>query len=171
MVVLTAETCWALNEYWIYNKISGIKLVSLYSTSYDYYIVTLFWIACAKLNYAARINFDIFMVLYQRMLFVFIGSKEHGFDYWAYWAGQGLGNVGFLLEFLQKRVTFLQRVHIVSGAHQTPFPIDSRGSFLWVNGRECATDYSPGSPQHFSYWCVGDGCVCLCVCLITWCPI
>ena len=32
MVVLTAETCWALNEYWIYNKISGIKLVSLYST-------------------------------------------------------------------------------------------------------------------------------------------
>ena len=29
MVVLTAETCWALNEYWIYNKISGIKLVSL----------------------------------------------------------------------------------------------------------------------------------------------
>jgi len=32
MVVLTAETCWALNEYWIYNKISGIELVSLYST-------------------------------------------------------------------------------------------------------------------------------------------
>ena len=32
MVVLTAETCWALNEYWIYNKISGIKLFSLYST-------------------------------------------------------------------------------------------------------------------------------------------
>ena len=32
MVVLTAETCWAWNEYWIYNKISGIKLVSLYST-------------------------------------------------------------------------------------------------------------------------------------------
>ena len=32
MVVLTAETCWALNEYWIYNKISGIKLVSFYST-------------------------------------------------------------------------------------------------------------------------------------------
>jgi len=32
MVVLTAETCWALNEYWIYNQISGIKLVSLYST-------------------------------------------------------------------------------------------------------------------------------------------
>ena len=32
MVVLTAETCWALNEYWINNKISGIKLVSLYST-------------------------------------------------------------------------------------------------------------------------------------------
>ena len=32
MVVLTAETCWALNGYWIYNKISGIKLVSLYST-------------------------------------------------------------------------------------------------------------------------------------------
>ena len=31
MVVLTAETCWALNEYWINNKISGIKLVSLYS--------------------------------------------------------------------------------------------------------------------------------------------
>ena len=30
--VLTAETCWALNEYWIYNKISGIKLVSFYST-------------------------------------------------------------------------------------------------------------------------------------------
>ena len=29
MVVLTAETCWALNEYWINNKISGIKLVSL----------------------------------------------------------------------------------------------------------------------------------------------
>ena len=29
MVVLTAETCWALNEYWIYNKISGIKLVFL----------------------------------------------------------------------------------------------------------------------------------------------
>jgi len=27
MVVLTAETCWALNEYWINNKISGIKLV------------------------------------------------------------------------------------------------------------------------------------------------
>ena len=26
MVVLTAETCWALNEYWINNKISGIKL-------------------------------------------------------------------------------------------------------------------------------------------------
>ena len=39
MVVLTAETCWALNEYWIYNKISGIKLVSLYSTvllDYDF---------------------------------------------------------------------------------------------------------------------------------------
>ena len=33
MVVLTAETCWALNEYWIYNKISGIKLVSLYSSN------------------------------------------------------------------------------------------------------------------------------------------
>jgi len=32
MVVSTAETCWALSEYWIYNKISGIKLVSLYST-------------------------------------------------------------------------------------------------------------------------------------------
>ena len=27
MVVLTAETCWAFNEYWINNKISGIKLV------------------------------------------------------------------------------------------------------------------------------------------------
>ena len=27
MVVLTAETCWALNKYWINNKISGIKLV------------------------------------------------------------------------------------------------------------------------------------------------
>jgi len=27
MVVLTAETCWAMNEYWINNKISGIKLV------------------------------------------------------------------------------------------------------------------------------------------------
>ena len=27
MVVLTAETCWALNDYWINNKISGIKLV------------------------------------------------------------------------------------------------------------------------------------------------
>jgi len=27
MVVLTAETCWALNEYWINNKISGSKLV------------------------------------------------------------------------------------------------------------------------------------------------
>ena len=27
MVVLTAETCWALNEYWMNNKISGIKLV------------------------------------------------------------------------------------------------------------------------------------------------
>ena len=26
-IVLTAETCWALNEYWINNKISGIKLV------------------------------------------------------------------------------------------------------------------------------------------------
>ena len=36
MVVLTAETCWALNEYWINNKISGIKLVSLYSTSSIY---------------------------------------------------------------------------------------------------------------------------------------
>jgi len=33
MVVLTAETCWAMNEYWINNKISGIKLVfSLYAT-------------------------------------------------------------------------------------------------------------------------------------------
>ena len=31
MVVLTAETFWALDEYWINNKISGIKLVSLYS--------------------------------------------------------------------------------------------------------------------------------------------
>ena len=30
MVVLTAETCWALNEYWINNKISGIKLVFYY---------------------------------------------------------------------------------------------------------------------------------------------
>ena len=29
---LYAETCWALNEYWIFKKISGIKLVSLYST-------------------------------------------------------------------------------------------------------------------------------------------
>jgi len=27
MVILMAETCWALNEYWINNKISGIKLV------------------------------------------------------------------------------------------------------------------------------------------------
>ena len=27
MVVLTAETCCAINEYWINNKISGIKLV------------------------------------------------------------------------------------------------------------------------------------------------
>ena len=27
MVVLTAETCWVINEYWINNKISGIKLV------------------------------------------------------------------------------------------------------------------------------------------------
>ena len=34
MVVLTAETCWAMNEYWINNKISGIKLVfSLYATT------------------------------------------------------------------------------------------------------------------------------------------
>ena len=32
MVVLTAETCWALNKYCINNKISGIKLVSLYSS-------------------------------------------------------------------------------------------------------------------------------------------
>ena len=33
MFVLTAETCWAMNEYWINNKISGIKLVfSLYAT-------------------------------------------------------------------------------------------------------------------------------------------
>ena len=33
MVVLRAETCWAINEYWINNKISGIKLVfSLYAT-------------------------------------------------------------------------------------------------------------------------------------------
>ena len=33
MVVLTAETCWAMNEYWINNKISGIKLVfSLYAS-------------------------------------------------------------------------------------------------------------------------------------------
>ena len=33
MVVLTAETCRAMNEYWINNKISGIKLVfSLYAT-------------------------------------------------------------------------------------------------------------------------------------------
>jgi len=37
MVVLTAETCWALNEYWINNKISGIKLVSLYSTGRVFY--------------------------------------------------------------------------------------------------------------------------------------
>ena len=43
MVVLTAETCWALNEYWIYNKISGIKLVSLYST-YMFVIVVLIMI-------------------------------------------------------------------------------------------------------------------------------
>jgi len=27
MFILTAKTCWALNEYWINNKISGIKLV------------------------------------------------------------------------------------------------------------------------------------------------
>ena len=39
MVVLTAETCWALNEYWIYNKISGIKLVSLYSTNVSNYML------------------------------------------------------------------------------------------------------------------------------------
>ena len=31
MVVLTAETCWAMNEYWINNKISGIKLVFLFT--------------------------------------------------------------------------------------------------------------------------------------------
>ena len=47
MVVLTAETCWALNEHWIYNKISGIKLVSLYSTRkiqiYDCDYVTQGW--------------------------------------------------------------------------------------------------------------------------------
>ena len=41
MVVLTAETCWALNEYWINNKISGIKLVSLYSTIR---IISLSWL-------------------------------------------------------------------------------------------------------------------------------
>ena len=34
MVVLTAETCWALNEYWINNKISGIKLVFLFTQPY-----------------------------------------------------------------------------------------------------------------------------------------
>jgi len=31
MVVLTAETCWAMNEYWINNKISSIKLVFFFS--------------------------------------------------------------------------------------------------------------------------------------------
>ena len=37
MVVLTTETCWAMNEYWINNKISGIKLVfSLYATRLSY---------------------------------------------------------------------------------------------------------------------------------------
>jgi len=47
MVALTAETCWAMNEYWINNKISGIKLVfSLYATmqyllfSYGNYVYT-----------------------------------------------------------------------------------------------------------------------------------
>ena len=42
MVVLTAETCWALNEYWIYNKISGIKLVSLYSNQNTFYVQVTF---------------------------------------------------------------------------------------------------------------------------------
>jgi len=41
MIVLTAETCWALNEYWINNKISGIKLVFLFTQLY-YLLLLLF---------------------------------------------------------------------------------------------------------------------------------
>jgi len=34
---------------------------------------------CEKLNYVGQINFVIFMVLYQMLIFVFIGSEELGF--------------------------------------------------------------------------------------------
>jgi len=50
MVVLTAETCWALNEYWINNKISGIKLVSLYSTIFKDVKYIFRWQVCPCVN-------------------------------------------------------------------------------------------------------------------------
>jgi len=31
----------------------------------------------------------------------------------------------------------------VSGVHPTPYPIESRGSYLGVNGPECTKDHSP----------------------------
>ena len=81
--------------------------------SYVCYIVTLLWMFFAKLNYDAQINFDIFMFLYQRIIFVLIGSEETGVAYWVQWLGQRLGNLEFVLDFLQRRETFLHSVHIV----------------------------------------------------------
>jgi len=49
MVVLTAETCWALNEYWINNKISGIKLVFSLLNSYLIYDRTHSWTSTVPL--------------------------------------------------------------------------------------------------------------------------
>ena len=46
-----------------------------------YYTVTLFWMICAKINYAGQINFDVLMVLHQRILFEFIDSAGPGISY------------------------------------------------------------------------------------------
>ena len=82
------------------------------------------------------------MVLYQRTLLVFIGSEEPGIGYGVYWVGQGLGNVGFALVFIQKRETFLRRVYNVSGAHPTPYPIDSqRTLFVFIGSEEPGIGY------------------------------
>jgi len=47
MVVLTAETCWAMNEYWINYKISGTKLVFLFT---QLYLDRLTYNACHELS-------------------------------------------------------------------------------------------------------------------------
>jgi len=135
MVVLTAETCWAMIEYWINNKISGIKLVFLFPQ--------------LKTNFRHDSSPSFYFILFY---FIFPwtevkwlnkeGSKIDYFDHWSVVIPKHiseLGNLGSVDGRSELFTAGLMSTHdvrfallVFDGKHV----MSSAGKFHWLDVRE-----------------------------------